>query len=45
MAAGHEQALLRVTEDALEATVVELLAGKSPDLSRALSTVRERIGA
>jgi len=40
-----EQALLRATEDALEAAIVELLAGKSPDFSKALSTVRERIDA
>jgi len=45
MAASHEQALLRATEDALEAAIVELLAGKSPDFPKALSTVRERIDA
>jgi hypothetical protein len=44
MAAREEQTLLRAADDALEAAVLDLLAGKSPDLSKALSRVRERIG-
>ena len=44
MAAREEQTLLRAADDALEAAVLDLLAGKSPDLSKALSGVRERIG-
>jgi hypothetical protein len=44
MAAREEQTLLRAADDALEAAVLDLLAGKSPDLSKALLRVRERIG-
>jgi glutamate dehydrogenase len=45
MSAREEQELLRALEDALEAAILDLLAGKSPDLKQALSGMCERIGS